>query len=249
MKYKTNQAWVLILLTPLFFYMTRALAFFVHEYAHSFSAWVLGFKHNPLILNFGDASWGNILLYTKIDENVDFNSFSGIHPWSASFIAFAGILSNAILFIISVKALFSKKNHSQLYYYFFLWFTVINLGNFNTYIPARTFSHIHDIGEITTFLNISPWWIMILFGYAICYCFWFFYSEILPYGYKKLSFNSIQQIILLIMVTFILFAVTGTSGYTNHGPESHFIALLSLYAIPIVIISCWPSRKWVLSKL
>lgn len=175
MKHTTNHAWRLILLTPFFFYITFAFSFFTHEYSHSFSAWLFGFKSNPLLLNFGDTSWENILFFIKMDENVDFNLFSTMHPWAASFIAFAGMgIGNVILFLISIKAFFTKKYHSQCYYYFFIWLTVMNLGNFNDYIPGRTFATRGDIGEITTFLSISPWWIMIVFGYPICYCFWFF---------------------------------------------------------------------------
>jgi hypothetical protein len=245
---KISRGWLLIVLTPFFFYITHALAFFIHEYSHSFSAWIFGFKDNPLILNFGDTSWGNILFFIKMDENVNFNLFSATHPWIASFIAFAGMgIGNVILFLISITALFSKKYHSQFYYYFFIWLAVMNLGNFNDYIPGRTFATHGDIGEITSFLNISPWWIMILFGYPICYCFWLFYSKILPHTYKKLAFNLIQQIILLVMITLTLFALFGIAGYSNYGPESHLIALLSIYAVPIVIVACWPSRKWVSS--
>jgi hypothetical protein len=248
MNYKTNQAWLLILLTPFFFYITHALAFFIHEYSHSFSAWIFGFKDNPLILNFGDTSWGNILFFIKMDENVDFSLFSTAHPWIASFVAFAGMgVGNVILFLVSIRALFTKKHHSQIYYYFFIWLAIMNLGNFNDYIPGRTFATHGDIGEITTFLNISPWWIMIILGYPICYSFWLFYSKILPHTYKKLVFNSIQQIILLAMTTFTLFALFGAAGYSDYGPESHLIALLSIYAVPIVIVACWPLRKWVLS--
>lgn len=243
---KTNHAWLLILLTPLFFYISHAFAFFTHEYFHSFSAWIFGFKANPLILNFGDTSWGNILFFTKMDENVNFHLFYSAHPWKASFIAFAGMgIGNVLLFLFAIIALLSKKPHSQLYYYFFLWFAVMNLGNFNDYIPGRTFASHGDIGEITTFLSISPWWMMIVFGYPICYCFWFFYSRVLPITYQKLSLNYIQQTILLVMVTLTLFALFGAAGFSDYGPQSHFIALLSIYIVPIVIIACWPTRKWV----
>ncbi len=88
---------------------------------------------------------------------------------------------------------------------------------------------------------------MILFGYPICYCFWIFYSKILPHTYKKLEFNSIQQIILLVMTTLTLFVLFGAAGYSDYGAESHLIALLSIYAAPIVIVACWPLRKWVSS--
>lgn len=244
--HKTSKAWLLILFTPIFFYITHALAFFIHEYSHSFSAWIFGFKAHPLILNFGDTSWGNILFFMKMDENVDFNAFSAAHPWIASFVAFAGMaVGNVILFLIAVKALLTKKPHSQLYYYFFIWLAVMNLGNFNDYIPGRTFATHGDIGEILGFLNISPWVMMILFGYPICYCFWFFYSKLLPYTYKKLAFNSVQQIILLVMITLNLFALFGAVGYSDYGSESHFVALLSMYLVPIVIVACWPLRMWV----
>lgn len=243
---KTNQAWLLILLTPFFFYVTHAIAFFTHEYAHSFSAWVFGFKNNPLILNFGDTSLGNVLFFIKMDENVSFKLFYLAHPWEASFIAFAGIISNAILFLIAISALLSKKTHGQIYYYFFIWFATMNLGNFNDYIPSRTFATHGDIGEILTFLSISPWWIMVLFGYPICYCFWFFYSKVLPVVYKKLVINDIQKIILLTMLTFTLFALFGGApGYSDYGPESHLFSLLFIYSMPIVIIACWPTRKWI----
>lgn len=245
-KRKTNQAWLLILLTPLFFYISHAIAFFIHEYSHSFSAWLFGFKANPLILDFGDSSWGNILFFIKMNENVNFQAFYTTYPWKAAFIAFAGMgVGNVVLFLISVIALLSKKQHSQVYYYFFLWLIVMNLGNFNDYIPGRTFASHGDIGEITKFLDISPWWIMIMFGYPICYCFWLFYSKILPITYKNLALNYIQQAILLIMVTLTLFALFGTPGYSGYGSESHLIALLSIYIAPIVVIACWPTRKWV----
>lgn len=244
--HKFNQAWLLIVLTPIFFYVSHAFAFFIHEYSHSFSAWIFGFKENPLLLNFGDTSWGNILFFTEMDENVNFKLFYAAHPWKAAFIAFAGMgVGNVLLFILSVIALLSKKPHGTVYYYFFLWLAVMNLGNFIDYIPARTFSSRGDIGEITTFLSISPWWMMIIFGYPICYCFWFFYSKLLPHTYKKLTLNCTQQVILLIMVTLTLFALFGTPGYKNHGLESHLFALLSIYTVPIVIIACWPTRRWI----
>ncbi len=243
---KTNKAWLLILLTPFFFYITHALAFFIHEYSHSFIAWLFGFKSNPLILNFGDTSWGNILFFIKMDENVNYQAFYAVHPWKASFIAFAGMgVGNAVLFLFSIIALLSKKLHSRVYYYFFLWLAVMNLGNFNDYVPGRTFSSHGDIGYITTFLDISPWWIMIVFGYPICYCFWFFFSKILPLTYKKLMLNFLQQVILLLMITLTLFALFGAVGYSEYGSKSHFIALLSIYIVPIVIIACWPARRWV----
>jgi len=87
------------------------------------------------------------------------------------------------------------------------------------------------------------------YGYPICYCFWFFYSKILPHTFKKMEFNFIQQAILLVLLTLNLFALFGAAGHSGYGPESHLIALLSMYTAPIVIAACWPSRKWVLQAM
>lgn len=143
---KTGQAWLLILLTPFFFYITHALAFFFHEYSHSFSAWILGFKDNPLILNFGDASIENILFFVKVDENIKFHLFSKTNPWAASFIEFSGAgVGNFTLFLSSCRALLARKQHGRAYYLFFVWFAVMNLANLFSYIPSRIFTERGDM--------------------------------------------------------------------------------------------------------
>jgi hypothetical protein len=86
---------------------------------------------------------------------------------------------------------------------------------------------------------------MIVLGYPVCYAFWFFYSRVLPYTYTKLSFGKSSQLTLLTMITFTLFVLYGAVGKNGYGSESHLIALLSVYAMPIVIVACCPWRKWV----
>ena len=44
----------------------------VHEYAHSFTAWLLHFKANPLALDYGHVNLNNLLFQDDIDENVDY---------------------------------------------------------------------------------------------------------------------------------------------------------------------------------
>lgn len=242
--------WILLILTPLFFLLTHYLAFFIHEYSHSFSAWAFGFKANPLALNYGDTSWQNLLFLSKVDENVDFKQFSSAHPWIAAFIAFAGFgVGNVFLFIVSIVFLKSASKHTPIYYYFFIWLACMNLGNFLDYVPGRTFATHGDIGEITTFLQISPWWIMIWLGYPVCFSVWYFYSSLLPFVYEKLEFNVVQQFILLALITFTLFVLFGATGLHNYGPESHLIALLSIYVVPIVMVACGPWRKWTQRKI
>ncbi|MFN8770774.1 MAG: hypothetical protein ACK5Z5_01050 [Neisseriaceae bacterium] len=242
-------SWILLLLTPVFFIITHDIAYFAHEYAHSFSAWTFGFKTNPFALHYGSLNWNNLLNLSEVSENVDYKSVEQASRLKAAFIAFSGAgIGNCLLFTIAIIAINTKKPHSKIYYYFFSWLIVMNLGNFIDYIPIRTFASHGDIHEIIISLNISPWWIMIVLGYPIIYAVWYFYSTILCNVYVKMSFNKVEQSIFLILVTFTLFILFGTTGIRNYGSDPHLLSLLSIYFSPILVIACWPQRSWVCEK-
>ncbi len=82
--------------------LTHALAFFLHEYSHAVTAWLLGFKSNPLDLNYGHLELSNILLQQEIDENVDYKPiFDGGHGYAAAAIALAGAaMGNGVLYVV-----------------------------------------------------------------------------------------------------------------------------------------------------
>ena len=61
------------LLVALLWWFTHALSYLFHEYAHSFSAWALGHKANPLILVWGQLTPQNIAFLLGVDENVDYD--------------------------------------------------------------------------------------------------------------------------------------------------------------------------------
>ena len=91
-----------ILITPIFILLSHYLAVFPHEYAHSFMAWLLGYKDNPLALNYGGSSLANILLLLNIDQNVDNQMiYASGHSAYVALIAFAGPAMNGLLFTLS----------------------------------------------------------------------------------------------------------------------------------------------------
>jgi len=49
----------------------HACVFFAHEFAHSFMAWILGWKSNPLALNYAHPTLTVLLIQLGIDQNVD----------------------------------------------------------------------------------------------------------------------------------------------------------------------------------
>jgi hypothetical protein len=62
----------MFILTLPFVIISHYLAVFPHEFTHSFFAWALGYKSNPLNIQYGGTSLSNLLLLSNIDENVNY---------------------------------------------------------------------------------------------------------------------------------------------------------------------------------
>jgi hypothetical protein len=59
----------------------HSVAYFVHEYAHSGTAWLLGYKSNPLAIEYGRFNLPNRLTFHEVDENVDYPSIFAQGHW------------------------------------------------------------------------------------------------------------------------------------------------------------------------
>ena len=245
----------LILLTPIFILLSHYLTVFIHEYAHAFTAWMLGYKNSPFDLNYGGTSLGNLLLLSNIDQNVNNNLIyvSG-HPGYVTLIAFAGPGIILFLFFLSFWLMqnMKVKRHPYLLY-FLLFFNLWCLGGTYAYVPVRTFTPhgvMVDVLDIEQSLNISPWLIYFFIGYLVFFMIRQFFSKTLIsiYAYVGVS-NTIAKASLMIICVLILFGYCGLAGFVNHGEISHFISSTSILAIPGIIIMLWPTRKWVKEKL
>jgi len=243
----------LILLTPIFILITHYLVVFAHEYAHSFTAWMLGFMPNPLMIDYGGTSWLNLLLLANIDENVNYPIiFSQGHNLSAALIAFAGPgLGVGILYILSLILLKNKSiTRSTMLYYFLFWFNFMAVATFYTYVPIRTFSPRGDIANIVHGTQISPWYIYIILGYLVFYILWHFFAQTLISAYSHLNLTTTSaRASLLIINVLLMFGYFGLFGFMSTDPISRFLSGTSLAVIPIIIIACWPTRAWVIHQL
>lgn len=81
------------------FWSAHTIVFFSHEYAHSFTAWLLGWKANPLALHIPPLSSTVWLLQLGINQNVnEALLFAMGHGPDAAIIGGAGmIIGNALL--------------------------------------------------------------------------------------------------------------------------------------------------------
>lgn len=242
-----------IILTFVFFIVAHPLGVYPHEYMHSIMAWALGLKEHPFNIHIapGINGW---LLAQGIDENNNYVLMSLLgHRQAITVIALAGPGMNVLLFVLTswlIMKCKSLRNHPWVLYFLFM-FALINLGNIFDYIPFRVFGTHGDIGNALLGLgNPSPWWVFIPGTYFVVCCLYFFYKHMLPLVYKYCcADNLVNQVFLLVAVTYVLFYLCASVGLVNYGPVSRFISLTSFTMIPGIIFITWPQRGWVRKTL
>jgi hypothetical protein len=230
------------------FWLAHALGYLVHEYAHSFTAWLLRYKQNPLALDYGHLSLENVLTLGEIDENVNYGPIfaAGRGPLVA-LIAVAGVLfGNGIFYFLSLHCYSrAKKREKHIGALFMFLFCMMNTGNFISYVPARTFTTHADMFTVERGLNISPWWIAIVLGIPFCIAVWDFFARILPGAMQFFCPNAkAGQIFLLLVTSFMIFEFFGGAGLHRYGEASHWISIVSVYLLfPLSVVGCWPPEN------
>jgi hypothetical protein len=224
-----------------------------HEYAHSFMAFVLGYKSDPLVIHFGGISVHNLILLINIDEQVDYAAmFARGDGRAAALVGFAGPgLANGTLYLLSLFLLRqpSVRRNAFLYMLVF-WFNFMNVANFFDYVPIRTFASHGDIGHITQGLGISPWAALVVLGIPTSIAMWFLFTRTLPEALGRIAPDSpFRQGFIVTLSVVIMFGYFGLAGFVGYGEPSHTLSVLSLCLIPIMLIVCRPSRRWMRARV
>ncbi len=227
-------------------WITHYIAFFSHEYAHATTAWLLGYKADPLALDYGRFTLGNVLLLEQVDENVDYRAiFAQNHGHAAAFIAFAGAgIGNVPLYVVTLLLLWKEavKRRRRLFLFLF-WLNLMCVGNFYDYVPIRTFASHGDIANITHGLKISPWVVVAVAGYPTALAMWYFFARTLKDASSLLVPGSRGlQATLVMICAFLMFGYFGASGLFGYGDVSQTLSGLSLFSIPGISLACWPPR-------
>jgi hypothetical protein len=93
-----------VALTIVQLWAAHAFVFFAHEYAHSFVAWLLGWKANPLALNYAHPTLTVFLIQLGIDQNVnEVPIFASGHGLQAAIISLSGAFLGNALFTYSLS--------------------------------------------------------------------------------------------------------------------------------------------------
>ena len=217
-------------------WVTHAIGFFVHEYAHATTAWLLGWKANPFALQYGHLSLGNLMTMSDIDENVNYTPiFAGGHGWQAGFIAAAGaaIGNGVISYPLSRWGYTAaKRRDSRTWAMFAYWVCVMSIGNFVDYVPVRTFSFREDMATVARGFECSPWWILLVLGIPFGIALVHFFLRFQPGALQWLWPESRERRVAVACLTAAaVFGYFGAAGWTNSGTVSHWMSVVSVYVL------------------
>jgi hypothetical protein len=236
MKHPRSPEWpwpILVAHTLFQMWAAHACVFFAHEYAHSFTAWLLGWKSNPLALHYPSATLVVLLIQLGINQNVDegpiFASGHGVH---AAIIAAAGaLLGNALITYTLSRWGYAKATQigSRGWGMFAYWVTVASVGNFFDYVPVRTFTTEGDMGSIQRGLGWSPWTILVVLGIPTLLALSYFFARIEPVTLAWLFPGSAaKRWTIAVLTAFVLFEFYGAAGLLEGGPISHRLSVVSV---------------------
>jgi hypothetical protein len=234
----------LVLWTVVMVLVAHAVAYFSHEYCHSFMAWLLGFKANPLALNYGDASVANILFQQEIDENVDYTPiFSGNHGLAAALIALSGPgVGNGCLYILCVvvfRALRQTSNQKAAMFVF--WLALMCAGNVWSYAPIRTITTHADMALVAQGLGISVWALLPLVTVPSLYVGYHFFFRLFPRAKRALfCVDDNAAIYVSALTAYFYFGFYGDGGiYGHYGAVSAILSVISITVLlPLAMVYC-----------
>lgn len=219
----------------------HALAFFAHEYAHAVVAWALGWKHNPLDLDYARPSIGVFLIQLGINQKVDEAPiFAAGHAIDVGLIAIAGsLLGNAILTYplsrLGYRA--AEKRGLRSWAMLAFWITTASIGNFIDYVPIRTFTGgAGDMGSVEKGFGWSPWGVLFVLGIPTLAATLYFFLKIVPSTVTWLFPRSTAaRYAVALLATFLVFGFYGASGLLEGGPVSYDLSLVSVFVVlPLV---------------
>ena len=197
---------------------THAIAFLLHEYSHSFLAWILGFKSNPLALNYGQPTFKNILLLSDVDENVNYQQIiAGGNAFWGGIIALAGAgVGNGLLYFLCywLTGLDAIRS-SRMAVMFLYWLSLMGAANLLSYAPLRVVTTHGDMAIAAQCFGISTWLLLPFVTAGTFYVMYHFFFKMFPKVYQKIASNSVNNLLFMIAATsYWYFGFFGSDGTT-----------------------------------
>jgi hypothetical protein len=148
-----------------------------HEFAHSTTAWLLGYTSTPFTV-----VWGNPITMLGWDEGVPYDQLfaSGGRPAEAA-IGGMPLLMHAVFIILALIGLqrVSITKH-KLSFYALYWFLVVNLTEMVAYLWMRPFIPTGDTGRFNQGFSISPWYLFVAGSLLLVWAFFIVLTKVMP---------------------------------------------------------------------
>lgn len=230
------------------FLLAHHLAVIVHEYAHSFVAFALGYKDHPLRIQWGGLGVSNLLLLSNVDEHVDYQSmFAQGAGWAVALVALAGPgFGNGLTYLVSLFMVNRRRGRDEQGDWTLLFayaLNVMSVGNFFSYVPIRTFVSHGDIAHISQGLDVSPWLPLIVLGLPTMLALCWLFKRTMPDVQRRFAPESLsRQRTLVASTAAIIFGFFGTSGLSGYGEAAQVLSCISLGIAPVVAFLTWPRR-------
>jgi len=236
-----------VALLAITFVVVHLVVIMIHELSHSFFAVFLGAKQDPLNIVYG--SW----IGSHWDEKVDYSSlFAAGKGTIAATIAFAGPLSNILLFLITAWLLSVRavKTYPRIFHVIF-WTCIVTFSMVFEYVYTRSFKIHDDFGNITHGLGISPWPVFITGTILGIIALYYIISVLLPaYLAIRAPHNRSLQYAAVAFFSFIIFLFYIGLRITNYPDVPEWwcgvSGIIALFVIPFLAS---PARGWVKRRM
>ena len=245
---KTKQTFNYLILALVTFLPVAALFVIIHEYIHSTTAWLLGAKDNPMIIQ-----WGNPVTLAGWDEAVCYSClFDSGRGTAAAIIAASPLIFQAAVFIICLYLMLGdlllKK---RLLFHVVFWVAIINFMELFAYVAMGSFALHGDIGNINHGLGLSPWLLFMVNAPLALAGIYLLFGRALPkVNVVVAEGNLLTKKLILILSAFLFFRLGSVfQRMIDLYPDPQWMfGLIGLVGFLLVVYLCWPTRRWIVER-
>jgi hypothetical protein len=236
--------------TVLLWLLAHSVAFFSHEFAHTFTAHFLGWKMDPFDLHWGSPTPMNLVLHQDIDENVDYQPmFDGGHAIHAGIIALAGSALGNLGVSLCLGLAFlaiARQRTSVVLGCFAYWLVAMSIGNLVSYVPLRVFASHADMHTVEAGFGWTPMQVLLFVGIPYLVALLWFYVRFQPTTLAWLfpgdPSRRYAMLLLTAVTVFGFFCLGGIAGYgdTAHQLSVAFMVVLAPLSL---LVGLWLDRR------
>lgn len=214
--------------------IAHAVAYLTHEYAHSFTAWALGWMANPWALDYGPSTLYNFLFLGGVSDNVNYGPIltSG-HGLAVLTIALAGVLVGNVALYFAMYGLASTRFAASrpMLLAGTYWLALMCAGNAWGYVPIRGFTTHADIAIAASGLKVPTWVLGLCLLPISLFVVWHCLCRFLARHVETITGQSPANLIVVAVLTsywlFVFYGGEGTSG--DYGLVAQLLSIASKY--------------------